>query len=51
MAVDGGLSIVLDAVFLELPDVPALVVEQARIVVTLVEILEDGRKDLRELFR
>lgn len=50
VAVDGGLDIVPAAVLLELPRVPAFVVQQARVVVALVEILEDGRKDLGELF-
>ncbi len=36
---------------LELPRVSVLVVQQARVVVALVEVLEDGAEDLRFLVR
>ena len=46
MVEDGGLVIALD-----LPCVPTLVVDQSRRVVTLVQVLEDGREDLGLLIR
>jgi hypothetical protein len=45
VVVDGGLGPAILAGLFQLPRVPLLVVHQARVVVALVEELEDGRED------
>ena len=54
MVVNGRLDIATSAgagiAILELPGVPALALQQAWVVVSLVEILEHGREDLGNLF-
>ncbi len=46
VVIDGSLGATIFASLLQLPRVPLLVVDQARIVIGLVKILEDGREDL-----
>ncbi len=46
VVIDGGLGATVVAGLLQLPRVPLLVVHKARVVVGLVEILENGREHL-----
>lgn len=47
---DGASTSVVVLRILEFPRVAAFVVQQARVVVALVEVLEDGGEDLGEFF-
>lgn len=51
MAVDRRLDVLFASIFFEFPSVATFVVQKAGVVVAFVEVLEDGGKDLGELFR